>query len=206
MYVPLRYCTWHANVLYAVLPYRTTLLFTRYLLFLNHNYYHLNITTSSPEPSMDPDISDNESILSDVDEAQFEDFDPANVAIDDRPIAVNEDNVRLLGRHKRKRDGEGVDVDSGKRKRKEGRREKPKKSRKKKDDEDEDDFSGGQELEGKRVRRKKSIADGGSSRKEKTRARRSSPENEEALDPEEREFLFLTLLLFAECDTNIQLL
>ena len=141
---------------------------------------------------MDPDISDNESILSDVDEAQFEDFDPANVAIDDRPIAVDEDNVRLLGRHKRKRDGETGDAEGGKKKKKEGRREKPKKLRKKKDDDDEDDFSGGQELEGKRVRRKKPIAEGGA-RKEKVRARKSTPENEEALDPEESKFALLLL-------------
>lgn len=134
---------------------------------------------------MDPDISDNESILSDVDEAQFEDFDPANIAIDDRPIAVDEDNVRLLGRHKRKRDGEAGDGEGGKKKMKEGRREKPKKGRKKKDDDDDDDFSGGQELEGKRLRRKKPIAEGGNVRREKVKARKATPENEEALDPEE---------------------
>lgn len=102
------------------------------------------------------DMSDNDSILSDVDEAQFEDFDPANVAIDDRPaIAVDEDNVRLLGRHKRKRDEDMGDEEGGKKKKKEGRREKPKKSGKKKDDDDDDDFSGGQEMEGKRTRKRK---------------------------------------------------
>lgn len=148
---------------------------------------------------MDPDISDNESILSDVDEAQFEDFDPANVAIDDRPIAVDEDNVKLLGRHKRKRDGDVGDAEGAKKKKKEGKREKSKKIKRKKDD-DEDDFSGGQELEGKRVRRKKSIAEGGASaRKEKARARKSTPENEEALDPEESELTLFTPVLYVQC-------
>lgn len=148
---------------------------------------------------MDPDISDNESILSDVDEAQFEDFDPANVAIDDRPIAVDEDNVKLLGRHKRKRDGESGDTEGAKKKKREGRREKTRKI-KKKDDDDEDDFSGGQELEGKRVRRKKLIAEGGASaRKEKVRVRKSTPENEEALDPEESELILFALAFYVGC-------
>lgn len=143
---------------------------------------------SNPTADMDSDLSDNDSILSDVDEAQFEDFDPANVAIDDRPaIAVDEDNVRLLGRHKRKRDEEAGEGEGAKRKKKEGKREKPKKLRKKRDDDEEDDFSGGQELEGKRARRKKSISEGGSGQRKpaKAKARDATPENEDALDPEE---------------------
>ena len=141
---------------------------------------------SKPGGDMD-DLSDNDSILSDVDEAQFEDFDPNQIAIEERPaIAVDEDNVKLLGRHKRKRaDGE---VDGEKMKKSKGaKREKPKKTRKKKDSDD-DDFSGGQELEGKRVRKKKAFTeDGGRIRKEKTKARQPEPEDEEQLDPEERE-------------------
>lgn len=148
---------------------------------------------SNPTADMDTaegDMSDNDSILSDVDEAQFEDFDPANVVIDDRPtIAVDEDNVRLLGRHKRKRDTEDGDGEGVMKKRKEGRREKPKKSRKKRSTDDEDDFSGGQELEGKRFRKRKSGAEGASGRKEKIRIRKATPENEDALDPEESKFL-----------------
>ena len=143
----------------------------------------------NPTADMD-DLSDNDSILSDVDEAQFEDFDPANVAIEDRPaIAVDEDNVRLIGRHKRKRDGEGGDGEDGKKKKKEGKREKPKKLRKKKADDSDDAFSGGQEVEGKRKRKIKPIAEGpsgGERRKEKPRARERTPENEDSLDPEER--------------------
>ena len=144
-------------------------------------------------PTADPeDDSDNDSILSDIDEAQFEDFDPANIAIDDRPaIAVDEDNVRLLGRHKRKRDeGDADEAETKRRKKKEGRREKVKKGRKKKDSDD-DDFSGGQEIEGKRRRKPKAITEGGVSgerRREKTRARQASPENEEHLDPQERTY------------------
>ena len=144
----------------------------------------------NPTADMD-DLSDNDSILSDVDEAQFEDFDPANVAIEDRPaIAVDEDNVRLIGRHMRKRDGEAADGEDGKKKKKkEGKREKPKKLRKKKADDSDDDFSGGQEVEGKRKRKVKPIAEGpggGERRKEKPRARERTPENEDNLDPEER--------------------
>ena len=136
----------------------------------------------NPTADMDGDISDNDSILSEVDEAQFEDFDPANVAIDDRPqIAVDEDTVKLLGRHKRKRPADGdVDGDVGKKKKKEGKRDKPKKLRKKRDEDD--NFCGGEELEGKRVRNKKE----GGERREKARPRKVTPENEEALDPETR--------------------
>ena len=140
---------------------------------------------ANPTADMD-DLSDNDSILSDVDEAQFEDFDPSKIAIDERPaIAVDEDNVKLLGRHKRKRDAE-ADGEGGKKKKKEGKRERPKKVRKRKDSSD-DDFSGGQELEGKRIRKRKSFVEGGEKiRKEKPRARKATPENEEELDPEER--------------------
>jgi len=139
------------------------------------------------DPTRDVDVdSDNESILSDIDEAQFEDFDPANISIEDRPaIAVDEDNVRLLGRHKRKRE-DGADGEVTKKKKKEGRREKVKKSRKRKDSDD-DDFSGGQEIEGKRKRKPKAAVDGTERRTEKVRERKERPEeNEDALTPEER--------------------
>ena len=140
--------------------------------------------TGNSRTDMD-DISDNESILSDVDEAQFEDFDPNQIAIEERPaIALDEDNVKLLGRHKRKREGE-ADGEGGRKKKKEGKREKPKKIRKKQDSDD--DFSGGQEMEGKRIRKKKAFTEGGEKvRKEKPKVRRATPENEEAMDPEER--------------------
>ena len=152
---------------------------------------------SNPTADMD-DLSDNDSILSDVDEAQFEDFDPANVAIEDRPaIAVDEDNVRLIGRHKRRRDGEMADGEGGKKKKKEGKREKPRKLRKKKTDDSDDDFSGGQEVEGKRKRKVKAVSEGagGERRKEKPRARERTPENEENLDPEERKSTIVDAVL-----------
>lgn len=139
-----------------------------------------------PTADMD-DLSDNDSILSDVDEAQFEDFDPNQIAIEERPIAVDEDNVKLIGRHKRKRDAD-ADGEVTKKKKKEGKREKTKKPRKRKDSDD-DDFSGGQELEGKRIRKKKAFTEGGEKvRKDKHKAKptRATPENEEELDPEER--------------------
>ncbi|KAJ9665406.1 Transcription factor iws1 [Coniosporium apollinis] len=125
-------------------------------------------------------LSDNESVLSEVDEAQFEDFDPANIAIEDRPaIAVDDSNVGLIGVHKRKRTEEG---EGGKKKRKEARREKPKKNKKRREDDD-DAFSGGEEIEGKRVRKRKE----GGEKKERARARRATPvEDDESLTPEER--------------------
>lgn len=143
----------------------------------------------NPGADMD-DLSDNDSLLSDVDEAQFEDFDPNQIAIEERPaIAVDEDNVKLLGRHKRKRAEGEIDGEKTKKKSKGAKREKPKKVRKKKDSDD-DDFSGGQELEGKRVRKKKAFSEGGEKvRKEKTKARQAEPEDEEQLDPEERKYI-----------------
>jgi transcription factor SPN1 len=140
--------------------------------------------TPAANPMAD-DLSDNDSELSEVDEAAFEEFDPANITIDDRPaIAVDEETVKLLGRHKRKRDtAEGEDGET-KKKRKEGKREKPKKSRKKRDEDD--TFSGGEELEGKRARKKKAFPEDGAPRREKPRQRQPSPVNEEELDPAEK--------------------
>lgn len=140
-------------------------------------------------PHLDVDAdSDNDSILSDIDEAQFEDFDPANIAIEDRPaIAIDEENVHKLGRHKRKRE-DGVDGDA-KKKKKEGKREKVKKRRKGRDSDD-DDFSGGQEMEGKRRRKPKATVDGPERRKERIKTRERVEEDEEGLSPEERECSF----------------
>lgn len=140
---------------------------------------------ADPTNDMDHDLSDNDSVLSDVDEAQFEDFDPANINIDERPIAVDEDNINLIGRHKRKRDGDGADGEGIKKRKKEGRREKPKKSKKKRDGDD-DAFSGGEELEGKRTRKKKAV-EGDGEKKERRKARQEiEEENEEELDEKTR--------------------
>lgn len=118
--------------------------------------------------------SDDESILSEVDEAQFEDFDPENVDIEDRPqLAIDEDNLKLIGRHKRKRTGEEGDGERSRRKR-EGRREK--KSRRMKDLEE-----GGSDGEDR------------SRRKERKKRREATPEDDETLDPETR----MSCLLFS---------
>lgn len=122
------------------------------------------------------ELSEDDSDLSDIDEAQFEDFDPNAIAID-RPVAVDESNIGLIGVHKRKRteDGEG----QKKKKKKEGKREKPKKRRQA---EGEEALSGGEEeAEGRRSRKKKEAGE----RKERPKARRATPENEDDLSPEE---------------------
>lgn len=120
----------------------------------------------------DADESDDESLLSEVDEAQFADFDATAVQV--------APDLETLSKHikasKRKR-AEG-DVPQ---KRKEGRREKSKRSRKRADSDD--GFSGGEELEGKRARKSKG-ADGLS--KEKKRRAPVQEINEEHLTPEER--------------------
>ncbi|KAH2122926.1 Transcription factor iws1 [Aspergillus fumigatus] len=104
--------------------------------------------------------SDEESILSEVDEAQFEDFDPENVDIEDRPqLAIDEDNLKLIGRHKRKRTEE--DGQQVKRKR-EGRREKKNRRR-----DMEEGLDEGEDKSRRRDRKK----------------RDATPEDEELLDP-----------------------
>ncbi|TKA73281.1 hypothetical protein B0A55_06078 [Friedmanniomyces simplex] len=131
---------------------------------------------------------DAESELEELDEKEFEDFDPAALNIPDKPVAVDADNVGLLGVHKRKRTEE--EERERKKKRKEGRREKPKKARRvRAGGDDEEDFEGGPEIDGKRVRRAKAGADGAPVRRA-PRAR--TPENEEQLSPEEREYPHLS--------------
>lgn len=121
---------------------------------------------------------DAESVLSEVDEAQFEDFD-LDPALADRPaIAVDESNVGLIGVHKRKR-VEGEEEPRPKKK-KEGRREKPKKNRRRRRDGSEP-FSGGEEIEGKRVRKPR-----GEAAEPRPRQRRAAiVEDDETLTPEE---------------------
>ncbi|KAF2180174.1 hypothetical protein K469DRAFT_730198 [Zopfia rhizophila CBS 207.26] len=118
-------------------------------------------------------LSDNESALSELDEEQFDDFDPTNIAIEERPAQmIDESNVSLIGVHKRKRvEGDG-DGQPKKKKKKDSRRDKQR-SRKKRDDE----ISGGDEESGRRSRRKK-----------EGRIRGTTPdeENDENLTPEER--------------------
>lgn len=122
-------------------------------------------------------MSDDESVLSDVDEAQFEDFDPENVAVDDRPaLDIDEENLRLVGRHKRSRkEGEGEEK---KKKKKEGKREK--KSRRRQEEEGLSDGGG----EGAGSKKRRSGARG--------ERQRQAPEiDEESLDPATREYWFV---------------
>lgn len=118
----------------------------------------------------DDKLSDDESILSEVDEAEFENFDPDNVDVEDRPqLAIDEDNLKLIGRHKRKRTEDG----ESRPRRKEGRREK--KSRRAADDGDE----------------------AAPSRRKEKKQREKEPEvDEETLDPETR--MFCTLVTDAQ--------
>ncbi len=117
--------------------------------------------------------SDDESLLSEVDEAQFADFDATAVQV--------APDLETLSKHikasKRKR-AEG-DVAP---KKKEGRREKLKKSRRRADSDD--GFTGGEEIEGKRARKSKGAE--GTSKERRRRAPAQEEINEEHLSPEER--------------------
>lgn len=126
------------------------------------------------------DLSDNESLLSDVDEDQFQDFDPAAISLEDRQqIAIDDDNVKLLGVHKRKR-AEGEGDDTSRKKKKERRRDKTaKKERRKRNRDGSEPFSGGEELDGKRRRKRAEDGEGGSQR-------RREEVDESLLPPEER--------------------
>ncbi|KAI9894916.1 MAG: Transcription factor iws1 [Vezdaea aestivalis] len=130
-------------------------------------------------------ISDDDSDLSDVDEAQFQDFDVANItAVDTRvPIELDEGTVATLTAGKRKRN---AGEEAAKKRKKEGKREKKPKKVVQSDDED---FSGGEEMYGKRRRKEKGSGGGRSGRaddggeKASRKIRAATPEN---LSPEER--------------------
>lgn len=133
--------------------------------------------TLDKERDIAADISDDESVLSDVDEEQFREFDPADIPLDDRPaLAIDEENLKLVGRHKRRRteeDGEG----QTKKKKKEGRRDK--KSHRKKQGSEE--FSGGEEMDGKRRRKRR---EGGGEKAPRQSKKQVEEEiDEESLDP-----------------------
>jgi transcription factor SPN1 len=131
--------------------------------------------------SDDSDKDDLESILSEVDEAQFDDFDPAAVALGDRSaVPVDGENVRQLGVHKRKRT-EGVENESAKKKKREGKREKTRRSRHARDGSE--PFSGGEEIEGKRSRKSRAEPEA-----KKSKGAAAEVDEEENLSPEEREF------------------
>jgi hypothetical protein len=129
----------------------------------------LNVTTTTM------DDSDDDSLLSEVDEAQFADFDATAVQIAPDLETLN----RTIKAKKRKRP-EGEDATKPK-KRKEGTREKIKKNRRKVDSDD--GFSGGEEIDGKRSRKSKPGVDG---QKERKRRPVEDDINDEDLTPEER--------------------
>lgn len=117
--------------------------------------------------------SDDESLLSEVDEAQFADFDPTAVQVAPDFETLN----RTIKVTKRKRaDGEEPQP----KKRKEGTREKIKKHRRRRDSDE--GFSGGEQLDGKRVRKPKTGPDGAKIRRKPV----FEDVNEDDLTPEER--------------------
>lgn len=116
--------------------------------------------------------------LSDVDEAQFDDFNPDDLALEEREqIAVDDSNVALLGVHKRKRTE--AEIEEARKKKKEKKRDRPKKSRRRR--EGSENFSGGEEVSGKRSRKRDGT---GKSRSKKV----AEDIDESTLTPEERKW------------------
>ncbi len=121
--------------------------------------------------------SDKDSdLLSEVDEDQFEDYDPETANIEDRPVDIDEDVARTLKVSKRKR------IEGQPKKPREGRREKKRRDR----DEDvamEEGSDGDQE---RKPRRRRAATE--SERAPRAARTKASPEteNEENLTPEER--------------------
>jgi transcription factor SPN1 len=141
----------------------------------------MEVTGENEFDKDDDSLSDNESVLSEVDEAQFEDFDPTAIAIEDRPqVAIDDSNVRLLGVHKRKRTEAEIEES---RKKKKNRRERPKKPRKRRDGSE--PFSGGEEIDGKRSRKRK---EGGEKSSSRPKVREEVDESE--LTPDESMFSY----------------
>ncbi|KAH9897126.1 hypothetical protein F4778DRAFT_744460 [Xylariomycetidae sp. FL2044] len=126
-----------------------------------------------PQDLGDYDVADaadsdkDSDALSDIDEDQFDDYDPSAVRIEDKPVEIDEDVARTLKAGRRK----GMAT----KKPKEGRREK----KRARDRDDDNDGADGEILTSKRAR--KSTA--GDSRKPSAEP---EPEIEENLTPEER--------------------
>ncbi|OAA35172.1 transcription factor IWS1 [Metarhizium rileyi] len=110
--------------------------------------------------------------LSEIDENEFEDYDPETANIEDRPVDIDEDIARTLKVTKRKR----VAGDAAKKPR-EGRREKKRRDR------DDDAMDDGPDADAKGPRRARRAGEG-----ERRRAKPDAPEpqKEEELSPEER--------------------
>ncbi|KAH6657405.1 hypothetical protein BKA67DRAFT_188231 [Truncatella angustata] len=127
--------------------------------------YDVQAAADSDKDASDGAHSEDDD-LSEIDEDQFGDYDPAAARIEEKPVEIDEDVARTLKAGKRK----GLAT----KKPKEGRRDKKKRRR---DDED-NDGADGEILSGKRSRKA-----GGA-----TSSKRPSPElvDESTLTPEER--------------------
>lgn len=132
-----------------------------------------------PQDIQEGGISDNESVLSDVDDQLLEDqdFDDINIAIEERPAEViDSENLNRIGVHKRKHtEGEG---DQPRKKKKRADKPRRKKNR-------DDEVSGGDEVSGSRKGRSRKKTAGGA----------AADDNDENLTPEEREFATSSLCL-----------
>lgn len=146
----------------------------------------MEVTESKDEMPDQDDIeaglSDNESVLSELDDQQFDQFDADDINVEERPAQVIDDsNVGLIGVHKRKRtEGEGEQL---KRKKKKADRPRRKKTR-------DDEVEGVEDTGARKSKRSK----------KEGRVRAASPEEDpdENLTPEERtHFLFYTSALHA---------
>ncbi|KAK2590935.1 Transcription factor iws1 [Conoideocrella luteorostrata] len=114
--------------------------------------------------------------LSEIDENEFEDYDPETANIEDRPVEIDEDIARTLKASKRKR----IAGDAPKKPR-EGRREKKRRDRD--DDITMEDGAADVDVDGKPQRRSRRPADG---ERRRTKPNSPEPQNEEELSPEER--------------------
>ncbi|KAM0244819.1 hypothetical protein ACHAP5_005942 [Fusarium lateritium] len=119
--------------------------------------------------------SDRESdALSEVDEDQFEDYDPETANIEDRPVDIDEDVARTLKATKRKR----AEGDAPKKPR-EGRRDKKRRDR-------DDDVEMNEADDGGKKSRRARRAAGDGERRPRPKATSPDPEKEEHLSPEEK--------------------
>jgi transcription factor SPN1 len=153
-------------------------------------FQDMEVTEKQPEMPDDDDIqaglSDNESVLSEtLDDEQFDeqfgDFDASNIAIEERPAqAIDEDNVKQIGVHKRKRTA----ADGEEPKKKKKRADKPRR-KKNKDGDDGEGIADGE----RRSKRSKKVG----------RVRGASPDEdaEEHLTPEERMCTMTSIYAFA---------
>ena len=128
------------------------------------------------QDALDAADSDRDSdMLSEIDENQFEDYDPETANIEDRPVHIDDDIARTLKVSKRKR------TDDAPRRPREGRREKKRRDRAEDAGvEDGSDAGDG----GKKRRSRRAATDG--ERRPRAKAATPEPENEHHLDPEER--------------------